>query len=220
MDYSKLKKLNKKELIAIIIELDKNFENKSLEEKHINNENIYSVDNNFKKIYKFIKKLVFSIITVGAITVLISNLVAPVMKVSGTSMEPVLRNGDILIAIKNEDIIKKGDIIAFYYNNKVLLKRAIGFSGDKINIDENGNVFVNNEEIKEPYVSGKSLGECDVNLPLVVSPNSIFVLGDRRSVSVDSRSSEIGNVKNERIVGKIVFRIWPLDDCGTIGNIL
>ena len=102
VDYSKLKKLNKKELIAIIIELDKNFENKSLEEKHINNENIYSVDNNFKKIYKFIKKLVFSIITVGAITVLISNLVAPVMKVSGTSMEPVLRNGDILIAIKND----------------------------------------------------------------------------------------------------------------------
>ena len=156
------------------------------------------------------------VVVIAAVTVLVATLWAPVMRVYGTSMEPALRNGELLLGLKNENLIRRGDIIAFYYNDKVLLKRAIALAGDTVSMDDKGNVFVNGEQIDEPYVSGKGSGECDVDFPLTVEENSIFVLGDHRSVSVDSRSQDIGNIESERILGKIVFRIWPLKAIGGI----
>lgn len=214
MDYRDLKKLSKNELISIIEDWSEEIEkNLDIEDTYCN---LHSTRESIKLVFGIIWKIISSIAIVAAITVLVSNLVTPVMRVYGTSMEPILRKGDMLIAFKNEDSINRGDIVAFYYNNKVLLKRAIGLGGDEVSIDKNGSVSVNGKVIDEPYVSGKSLGECDVEFPMKIPEGSIFVLGDHRSVSVDSRSSEIGNIKNERIVGKVVLRIWPLDEIGKV----
>lgn len=167
-----------------------------------------------ESVFKVLKILFNSIIVVAACSVLIANLVFPVMRVNGTSMEPIMSDGDIITSIKSVKLITRGDIIAFYYNDKVLLKRVIALPGDTVNIDDEGNVYVNNKAIEEPYITQKSLGICDVEFPLTVEENTVFVLGDHRSVSVDSRSQDVGNIHYERIIGKIVFRVYPLTEFG------
>lgn len=143
---------------------------------------------------------------VAAVTVLIATLFLPVIQVTGTSMEPTLSEGDIIFLLKTNNF-KTGDLIGFNYEGKVLLKRVIGNPGDYILIDTEGNVYVNDELIDEPYVTGKSLGECDLTFPYQVPENSWFVLGDHRDVSIDSRSSAIGCVRKEQIIGKMIFKI-------------
>lgn len=130
-------------------------------------------------------------------------------------MEPTLNEGELVIASKAMNF-QRGDIIAFYYNNKILLKRAIGFPGEWIDIDQDGTVSVNGQEPEEPYIHDKSLGECDITLPCQLPDERWFVLGDHRSTSVDSRSKVIGNVAEEQLVGKVIFRIWPLSKVGPI----
>ncbi|MBR4121709.1 MAG: signal peptidase I, partial [Erysipelotrichaceae bacterium] len=112
--------------------------------------------------------------------------------------------------------VKRGDIIAFYYNNKILIKRVVGISGEWVDIDRNGVVTINGKLLDEPYVTDKALGECNIKLPYQVPENRVFVMGDHRSVSVDSRSAEIGCIPEEQIVGKLIFRVWPLKDIGPI----
>lgn len=111
---------------------------------------------------------------------------------------------------------QRGDIIAFYYNNKILVKRVIGMPGEWVDMDENGNVTIDGEPLEEPYLTEKSLGECDIELPYQVPEGRYFVMGDHRSVSSDSRSSQVGCVSEEQIVGKLLFRLWPLDEIGPI----
>lgn len=159
----------------------------------------------------FIKTLwstVSSLIVVAAIAVIISTMLLPVLRVTGASMNPTLQNDEVLLCNKLSDI-KQGDIIAFYYNNKVLIKRVIGLPGDTIDIAEDGTIYVNGEALDEPYVSELALGETDQEFPLTVADSRYFVCGDNRSVSIDSRSTSIGCIAEENIIGKIFLRVYP-----------
>lgn len=164
---------------------------------------------------KALKSTAYSLITVSAIAVLVAVLLLPVLRIYGTSMTPSLTEGDYVVSVKGSSF-KTGDIIAFYYNNKILVKRIIAQSGDWVDIDPEGNVYVNNELLEESYISDKSFGDCNISLPYQVPESRVFVLGDHRSVSVDSRNTAVGCVAEEQIVGKIIFRVWPLSDLGAV----
>lgn len=151
-----------------------------------------------------------SLIVVASIAVLISMLFLPILRVTGTSMSPTLSNDELVMCSKHSNF-KSGDIVAFYFNNKILLKRVIGTAGDIIDIDEYGNVFINGKLLDEPYLNEKSFGECDIDLPYQVPDNRIFVMGDNRSVSVDSRSNMVGCIADEFVIGRVILRIWPLE---------
>lgn len=156
-----------------------------------------------------------SLLVVAAIAVLVSMLFLPVLRVTGSSMTPTLQNDQMVICNKNANF-ESGDIIAFYYNNKILLKRVIATSGQWINIEPDGTIYVNDEELNEPYVNTKALGECDIQLPYQVPDNRIFVMGDHRAASIDSRTRTVGCIAEEYIIGKVVFRIWPMDSFGAV----
>lgn len=156
-----------------------------------------------------------SLIVVAAIAIIISTMLLPVLKVTGTSMTPTLQNDEVLICNKLAEP-ERGDVIAFYYNNKVLLKRLIGLPGDKIDIAEDGTVIVNDAELVEPYVSEIAIGECDVEFPYQVPENRYFVLGDHRAVSIDSRSTSVGCIAEENIIGKVMVRVLPVKKFGML----
>lgn len=162
-----------------------------------------------------LRSTVASLIVVAAIAVMISTMIMPVLRVTGTSMTPTLQNDQVIICNKLAEC-QKGDVVAFYYNNKVLIKRVIGVAGDVIDISGNGVVSVNGEPLDEPYVSELALGECDIELPYQVPDNRIFVMGDHRSVSIDSRSTSVGCVAIENVIGKVLFRVYPIDSFGKI----
>ncbi len=155
------------------------------------------------------------LVVVAALAILAATLWLPVLRIYGTSMTPNLTAGDIVLSVKGSDF-KTGDVIAFYYNNKILVKRVIARPGDWVYIDDDGNVFVNGEEIDEPYVQEKALGETDLEYPYQVPEKRWFVMGDHRSVSLDSRTRAIGPIAEEMIVGKLEGRIWPLNKIGKI----
>lgn len=161
------------------------------------------------KIKKTLRSAAAILIVVAAIAVLLSTLVLPVIQVSGDSMEPSLHNGDIIVLHKVQKF-QGGQLCCVSWQNKLLLKRVIGLSGDDITIDEEGNVYVNDELLDEPYAQNKCLGECDITFPYHVPEGKLFVLGDRRDTSIDSRSSAIGCVDKEQIIGQVLFKIWPL----------
>jgi len=150
-----------------------------------------------------------TLIVFAAVAVLISTLLIPVFQVQNTSMTPTLQNNDLVIFVTIGKI-KTGDIIAFHYNNKVLIKRVIATSGELLNIDEDGMVYINEAPLKEPYITRFSLGECDLTLPVKIPERHYFVMGDNRQKSIDSRTREIGTIHSDYIVGKAIFRIWPL----------
>lgn len=162
-----------------------------------------------------LRSTVASLIVVAAIAVMISTMIMPVLRVTGTSMTPTLQNDQVIICNKLAEC-QKGDVVAFYYNNKILIKRVIGVAGDVIDISGDGVVSVNGEPLDEPYVSELALGECDIELPYQVPDNRIFVMGDHRSVSIDSRSTSVGCVAIENVIGKVLFRVYPIDSFGKI----
>lgn len=156
-----------------------------------------------------------TLVVVAAAAILVANLWLPILKVTGTSMSPTLQEGQVLMASKGHDF-KTGDVIAFYYNNKILVKRVIAMPGDWVNISDDGIVYVNDIAIDEPYLKEKALGDCNIELPYQVPESKIFVMGDNRSVSLDSRNTAIGCVSEEQVVGRIAFAIWPLSKIGKI----
>lgn len=145
----------------------------------------------------------------AAVAALIATLVLPVLQIEGTSMEPTLVNGDIVLLTKT-NVLGRGDICGFSWNNKILIKRVIGIPGDWIEIDTDGTVYLNGKKLDEPYADQIAFGECDLEFPFQVPPEQYFVLGDMRESSIDSRNTLVGCVENEQIIGKIVFRVWPL----------
>ena len=178
-------------------------------------EALYQKEVRRKRAFSSVRGTVSILITVAAVAVLVAVLLLPVLKIYGTSMSPTLDEGNYVISVKGSRF-KTGDVCGFYYNNKILVKRVIAQAGDWVNIDEDGNVYVNDVKLEEPYVTDLAFGECDIELPYQVPESRIFVMGDHRSVSVDSRSTTIGCVAEEQIVGKIVFRIWPLSEMGEL----
>lgn len=170
----------------------------------------------YKRNYKqVLHSTVFTLITVAAAAVLVAVLLLPVLRIYGSSMTPGLQDGDIVVSVKTSDL-HRGDIVAFYYNNKILVKRVIAVSGEWVDIEPDGQVYVNREALGEPYLEDKALGECNIELPYQVPDERLFLMGDHRSVSVDSRNTAVGCVAQEQIVGKLVFRVWPFSKFGAI----
>lgn len=168
-----------------------------------------------RRFLRAVKSTVYALITVAAAAVLVATLFLPVLQIYGTSMEPTLSEGETVVSVKTKSL-DRGDTVAFYYNNKILIKRVIAFSGEWVNIDSSGTVYVNGEPLDEPYVTEKALGECDLEFPYQIPENKYFVMGDHRLTSVDSRSSAVGCIDGEQFVGKIVFRVWPISKFGTV----
>lgn len=164
---------------------------------------------------KALRSTIYSLLVVAAVAVLVATLLMPILQVSGSSMTPVTSDGDIVAVLRGLDL-ERGDIVAFYYNNKILVKRVVAFSGETVDIDSRGNVYINGLQLDEPYLTERAMGNCDIRLPYQVPDGKYFVLGDHRSTSQDSRSMIIGPVSEEQVLGKLVFRIWPLSKFGLI----
>lgn len=170
----------------------------------------------YRKRYRSVlRSTIYTLITVAAIAVLVATLWLPVLQIYGSSMTPTLQDGEIIFSVKTSEF-EPGDIISFYYNNKILVKRVIARAGEWVDIDEDGTVYVNNEVLDEPYLVEKAFGDCDISLPYQVPEGKVFVMGDHRSTSVDSRNTAVGCVAQEQIVGKILFRVWPLNRFGRV----
>lgn len=168
-------------------------------------------ERNKRRFRKLLRSTVNALIVVAAVAALIATMVLPVLQITGTSMEPSLNEGDIVLLAKT-DKLKTGDLCAFYYSNKILIKRVIAIPGDYIWIESDGTVYLNGEALDEPYITEKSLGECDIEFPYQVPENSYFLMGDHRETSIDSRSTVIGAIHQEQILGKLLCKIWPLSE--------
>lgn len=168
-----------------------------------------------KKYRNTLKSTIYILVIVAAFAILVATLWLPVLEVYGSSMSPTLEEGNIVASVKSKEF-KTGDVIAFYYNNKILVKRVIAGPGDWVDVEKDGTVIVNGEELEEPYLDEKAYGDTNIELPYQVPDGRWFVMGDHRSVSVDSRNKSIGPVSAEQIVGRLVYKIWPMNSMGEV----
>ena len=162
-----------------------------------------------------VRSTFLSLVVVAAVAVLVAVLLLPILRIYGKSMNGTLDSGDVVVSVKTTSF-KTGDVIAFYYNNNILVKRVIANPGDWVDIDQDGNVYVNNVKLEEPYLQEKAYGETNIEFPYQVPDGKILAMGDNRSVSIDSRNTSIGCIAEEQIVGKIVYRVWPLTGIGAV----
>jgi len=178
-------------------------------------EELYKKAKYHKLFTEKIRSTVFMLIVVAAFAILVAMLYLPTLRIYGKSIKGMLDSGDVVLTVKSNHF-RTGDIVAFYYNNNILVKRVIAESGDWVNITKDGTVYVNSKKIKEHYIEHKSYGETNIKFPYQVPESRIFVLGENRSVSIDSRNTSVVTVSDEQLVGKLIFRIWPLSDIGTL----
>ena len=168
-----------------------------------------------KRYGRALRGTVYSLAVVAAVAILIATLWMPVLQITGASMTPTLVDGQFVVAVKTSEF-EPGDITAFYYNNKILIKRVIASAGDWVDISQEGDVYVNGVLLEEPYIEEKALGECNIELPYQVPDGKVFVMVDDRAVSLDSRTTAVGPVSKEQVLGRVVFRVWPLNVLGTV----
>ena len=168
-----------------------------------------------KTFWETVRSTVFMLIVVAAFAVLAAVLFLPILRIYGNSMQGTLDSGDVVISVKGTSF-ETGDVVAFYYNNNILVKRVIAEAGDWVDMDDKGNVYVNNKRLEEPYLKEKAYGHTDIAFPYQVPEDRIFVMGDNREASIDSRNTSIGTVSEEQIVGKLVFKVWPLKEISWI----
>ena len=168
-----------------------------------------------KRYHSVLRSTIYTLVIVAAVAVLTATLWLPVLQIYGSSMTPTVDEGDIVISLKGSKF-RQGDLVAFYLGNKILVKRCIAGPDQWVDIDADGNVSVDGTPLEEPYLTEKALGDCNIDLPYQVPDNRYFCMGDHRSTSVDSRHTSVGCVAEEQIVGKIVFRVWPLSGFGSL----
>jgi len=206
MNKKKLRHMSRRELVDIVYEMTE----QDSKPEEIVPEDVAAEHERLEyrqKLRRVLSSTISALIVVAAIAVLLSSLLLPVIQVSGDSMEPTMSDGDILL-LKKTHKFGYGDLCCVAWQNKLLLKRVIAMGGDEVSISEDGTVTVNDEVLDEPYVINKSLGECDIEFPYTVPEGALFVLGDRRDTSIDSRNTVIGSVGDEQMVGEVIFRIW------------
>lgn len=162
-----------------------------------------------------LRGVLYALALVSAVAVLVSTLWMPVLRITGSSMEPTLNDDELVVTLKTQRF-KAGDVIAFYYNNKLLIKRVIATAGQYVDIQQDGTVLVDGVILEEPYIKEKSKGECDIEFPYQVSDGQIFVMGDDRPISIDSRVTSVGTITKDKILGRVLFKIWPLSEIGKI----
>ena len=217
MKDNELHKLSREELLELLLEETK--ENQKNPE-----EDGPTVDQISEELHKVryrsrylatLRSTISTLIVVAAVAVLVATIWMPVLQIYGSSMTPTLQEGDVIVSLRGSKF-ERGDLVAFYLGNKILVKRCIAGPGQWVDIDEDGNVYVDGTQLDEPYLTEKAFGDCNIDLPYQVPDNRYFCMGDHRSTSVDSRHTEIGCVSEEQIVGKIVFRIWPLSGFGML----
>ena len=211
MDKKDLRHLKRKELIDLIDKMQTNSDLVSNEEVKEELSRLKERERYLKKVQKTLSILV----VVAAISVLVATLWMPVLKIYGSSMDPTLENGQIVVSIKTKKL-KSGDVVAFWQGNKLLVKRVIASPGQKVDIDVNGKVFVDGKAISETYLDSESLGNTDIDFPHQVEESRWFCMGDNRESSIDSRSAVIGDISKEQIEGKVLFSVWPLNKIGIV----
>lgn len=211
MDKKDLRHLKRKELIDLIDKMQTDSDLISNDEVKEELSRLTERERYLKKVQKTLSILV----VVAAISVLVATLWMPVLKIYGSSMDPTLENGQIVVSIKTKKL-KSGDVVAFWQGNKLLVKRVIASPGQKVDIDVNGKVFVDGKAISETYLDSESLGNTDIDFPHQVEESRWFCMGDNRESSIDSRSAVIGDVSKEQIEGKVLFSVWPLNKIGIV----
>lgn len=168
-----------------------------------------------KKFWQLLLNSICTLIVVAAGAMLVAVIFLQVIRIYGTSMQPCLNDGEIVVSLK-ESQAKQGDILAVYCGSKLLIKRCIATEQQWVEVDSEGNVYVDGQPLEEPYVTQKSLGQCNIDMPYQVPEGTVFVMGDRRETSIDSRTTSVGCIPNDEIIGKIIFRVWPLADIGFV----
>lgn len=211
MDKKDLRHLKRKELIDLIDKMQTNSDLVSNDEVKEELSRLKERERYLKKVQKTLSILV----VVAAISVLVATLWMPVLKIYGSSMDPTLENGQIVVSIKTKKL-KSGDVVAFWQGNKLLVKRVIASPGQKVDIDVNGKVFVDGKAISESYLDSESFGNTDIDFPHQVEESRWFCMGDNRESSIDSRSAVIGDISKEQIEGKVLFSVWPLNKIGIV----
>lgn len=211
MDKKDLRHLKRKELIDLIDKMQTDSDLVSNDEVKEELSRLKERERYLKKVQKTLSILV----VVAAISVLVATLWMPVLKIYGSSMDPTLENGQIVVSIKTKKL-KSGDVVAFWQGNKLLVKRVIASPGQKVDIDVNGKVFVDGKAISESYLDSGSLGNTDIDFPHQVEESRWFCMGDNRESSIDSRSAVIGDISKEQIEGKVLFSVWPLNKIGIV----
>lgn len=217
MKDKELHKLSREELLELLLEETKENQ-KNPEEDRPTADQISEELHRVRYRSRYLSTLrstISTLIVVAAVAVLVATIWMPVLQIYGSSMTPTLQEGDVIVSLRGSKF-EKGDLVAFYLGNKILVKRCIAGPGQWVDIDEDGNVYVDGTQLDEPYLTEKAFGDCNIDLPYQVPDNRYFCMGDHRSTSVDSRHTEIGCVSEEQIVGKIVFRIWPLSGFGML----